>query len=86
MNTNQHSRLNKRILSIVGSHEGIRATELCAVLTSLFLEIEPQSIKLVIIEMIANHEIIEIEYTLPTGRNESILLPSGSEFKGTNDQ
>ena len=85
MNTNQHNTLSKKILSIIESYEGIRATELCTVLTSLFLEIEPQSIKLVIIEMIANHEIMEIEYTLPTGRNESILLPRGSEFKGTND-
>lgn len=74
--------LPERIHQIIDGHSGIKASRLCASLAVEFLKVTLADIRMTVITMIANGEIYEIEYLLPSGKNESLLLPVGSKFKG----
>lgn len=75
-------QLNERIIQIVSVANGIKASRLCSVLACEYLGLTGKEIRDYLIHMIRNNELVEIEFTLPNGRNESIILPSGSQFRG----
>ena len=76
--------LPERIHQIVTGHTGIKASRLCAQLATEYLNLTGKEIRMTLITMIANKEVVEIEYTLPNGKNDAIILEKGSEFKGVN--
>lgn len=76
--------LPERIHRYIAGTNGIKASHLCAELAVEYIHLSKKEIKMTIITMIANKEIYEIEYTLPGGTNESLLLPIGSKLMGTN--
>jgi len=76
--------LPERIHQLINGHDGIKASRLCAELATGYIHLTSKEIRWTVITMIANGEIYEIEYTLPNHKNESLLLPKGSEFKGVN--
>lgn len=74
--------IQERIHQIIDGHSGIKASRLCAHLSTEYLELTKVEIKKTIITMIHSGELYEIEYTLPGYISESLLLPRGSEVKG----
>lgn len=74
--------LPERIHSIITGHKGIKASRLCAQLSTEYLSMSNPEIKSVLIMMIRMNELYKIEYTLPDGTNESIILPVGSILRG----
>lgn len=78
--------LPERIHQIVTGHKGIKASKLCAELAVEYIGLTAKEIRTTVIVMVMMNELYEIEYTLPDHINESIVLPIGSQYKGSSKE
>lgn len=74
--------IEDRIIQIITGHDGIKASRLCAELACEYLKLSGPDIRKTVISVIQNEELVEIEYILPNGRHESLLLPNGTRIRG----
>ncbi len=77
--------LPERIHQIVDARNGIKASLLCATLATEYMALEQTEIRKTIMTMVGNGELYEIEYTIPSYQNESLILPKGSILRGTSE-
>lgn len=72
----------ERIHQIINGTNGTKASFLCATLATEYLASTKNEIRHTIITMVRAGEIVEVEYRLPSHKNESLLLPKGTRIMG----
>lgn len=74
--------LPERIHQLVSTQNGIKASRLCAQMSSEYPSMTGKEIRQTLITMINSGEILEIEYIVEGHKNEALLLPVGARIMG----